>query len=85
MASTYIYAESLTDFEAQLESTWDLEKGYRLVDVEYIDGEWTGVFVDNGGANAFDNDEEFAGLQEQISDRFDEGYDLVDIDYVDDT
>lgn len=85
MASTYIYAEDYTDFEAQLEETWDLEGEYRLVDVEYIDDQWAGVFVDNGLANAINTDETFSGLQKQISNSFEEDYDLVDIDYVDDT
>ncbi len=36
MASLYIASETYAEFEEQIEETWELEAGYRLVDVEYI-------------------------------------------------
>jgi|GEM_PF-5983725 len=85
MVTTYIYAENLSDFEEQVQETWDLGLGYQLVDVEEIgDNAWTGVFVGNSPGNAFDTEEDFAALEEQIRVRWDENYDLVDLDYVGD-
>ena len=87
MASLYLNAENVTDFEEELQETWDqdLEREYSLVDVEYIDDTWTGVFVDNDKDNFFEWAEDFSGLQEKIEARQDEYHDLVDLDYIDDT
>lgn len=86
MVSTYIYGENLSDFEDQLQATWDKKLGYQLVDVEYLNDEvWAGVFVGDSRGNAFDTEEDFAALQEQIQVRWDEGFDLADLDYIDDT
>ena len=54
MASLYIPSETFPEFETQIAETWDSKAGYNLVDVEYIDDAWTGVFVDRGEANAYE-------------------------------
>ncbi|MEO1673154.1 MAG: hypothetical protein AAFR77_20645, partial [Cyanobacteria bacterium J06631_2] len=86
MSSLYISTQTYAQFQEKVSQTWERDLEYNLLDIEYIGGRWTGVFADNDvdQVNAYNETADFATLQSEIQERWDEGYDIIDIEYIDD-
>ena len=51
MTSTYLSTDSFNEFETQIQQLWSQD--YRLVDLEYVDEKWLGVFNEETNGNAY--------------------------------
>ncbi|NER82555.1 MAG: S8 family serine peptidase [Leptolyngbya sp. SIO1D8] len=78
----------INSFTQQIEERWD--QGYELIDVEYGDGRWFGVFGQAVGPNAYsysiktsDTESKIDDFTQQIESRWNQGYELIDVAYGD--
>ncbi|MEM6253803.1 MAG: S8 family serine peptidase, partial [Cyanobacteria bacterium P01_D01_bin.156] len=79
LLNVYSHSADFTDFTQTIEERW--EDGFDLIDVEYGNGTWFGVFNQSNERQGFFNRNDFTDFTQTIEEWWEDGFDLIDVEY----